>query len=1054
MIPLQVTLEGFLSYREKQVINFDGSSLWVLWGPNGVGKSAVFDAITFALFGTHRANRKTKGSTDELINHHSDKLIVTFDFIVDGIIYRIKRIHPRKGRSTREAFIVESSDISNLENARTKRIDNTDSEDGLNQWVRQTIGMNDAAFTSSCLLLQGKSEQLLDADARGRYTILAELIDLSRYQKLCEAAEKRRGTFKATIDSLVPQLLSPSVRPVSDEEMDATQLQLKQTDENWQQAQDAVGHFTGYLEQARHWEEDKAKRQKKWEELQQAQELLESEDEITNGVAGLRDLQRVLPALGQIVQSRTLLLKLQEQLDSLQCQQHGLEGEVHVAEEKSNTAQRQVTNQAQAIADLQQTSNRYAIRLSELAPIVSKLEHVEQLQTQIANLEEQLAAFPSDITQRLTDAEQQLRILDEKAYTLPWLKTFARERTDLGDVLRREQAATTSLETLRGRFQELRDSRTILQIACTDAQDAEKRLFGEKQSGSTRLTDAQKRLQRFENVAVRPVCDLCGQEIAGDHVLKEKTRLQQQIDECQRNLTKVQDDYQHALSWKQEKEEELSALDIEIGEVKNTGTQYKHECQTAHNQAKQHARRLCEAFDAIPQTFQLYVIATAPEDNEGWLTTVYPTTEDIDAIQQEAKKKNTQADYVAQLRNNFNDWQSLASQRTVFERQLAEQMKAVDIGVAENARTEKNDTEQKQKVLVDNIGGQQQVQEQAKETAQETDTVFKGLEKQLLECQNSIHIETARQESEVRVQHTRIDSLPASWQRKVDTLDEAGLIVLEQQRDNLVCYDLLYSQLTESHQRVSLYKKDIEALDEQIVEYPLEAKRPASEVERELSGKKIIQKQAGDERDQLKSVLTRLEGMRQLRQELEQQKLEAEKFYHLYDVLAKHLGRSGLQLYLLNRAEDAIVEFANQILNGLSHGRMRLELRSESDALPRTEKALDLVVHDRDTGEYAESIALVSGSQKFRIAVSLALAIGRYSSREAHHIESVIIDEGFGSLDRAGRDDMIQELSTLGQQLSRIILVSHQEEFAYAFPNRYSLKLVEGASHVTLMEEE
>ncbi len=59
-----------------------------------------------------------------------------------------------------------------------------------------------------------------------------------------------------------------------------------------------------------------------------------------------------------------------------------------------------------------------------------------------------------------------------------------------------------------------------------------------------------------------------------------------------------------------------------------------------------------------------------------------------------------------------------------------------------------------------------------------------------------------------------------------------------------------------------------------------------------------------------------------------------------------------------------------------------------------------------------------------------------------------------GSLDKAGRDDMIQELSNLGQQLERIVLVSHQEEFANAFPNRYSFKLVDKASFVTLMEED
>lgn len=49
---------------------------------------------------------------------------------------------------------------------------------------------------------------------------------------------------------------------------------------------------------------------------------------------------------------------------------------------------------------------------------------------------------------------------------------------------------------------------------------------------------------------------------------------------------------------------------------------------------------------------------------------------------------------------------------------------------------------------------------------------------------------------------------------------------------------------------------------------------------------------------------------------------------------------------------------------------------------------------------------------------------------------------------------MIQELHALGEHVARIILVSHQEEFADAFPNRYRFKLVSGSSRVTLMDEE
>ena len=52
MIPQRVTVENFLSYGSPAVsFDFDRHPLWILCGPNGTGKSAVFDAITYALFG-------------------------------------------------------------------------------------------------------------------------------------------------------------------------------------------------------------------------------------------------------------------------------------------------------------------------------------------------------------------------------------------------------------------------------------------------------------------------------------------------------------------------------------------------------------------------------------------------------------------------------------------------------------------------------------------------------------------------------------------------------------------------------------------------------------------------------------------------------------------------------------------------------------------------------------------------------------------------------------------------------------------------------------------
>ena len=160
------------------------------------------------------------------------------------------------------------------------------------------------------------------------------------------------------------------------------------------------------------------------------------------------------------------------------------------------------------------------------------------------------------------------------------------------------------------------------------------------------------------------------------------------------------------------------------------------------------------------------------------------------------------------------------------------------------------------------------------------------------------------------------------------------------------------------------------------------------------------------------------------------------------------LGRERLQLYLVRQAERQVVEYANAVLDRLSGGQLYLRLSGEANGEGASAKALDLEAFNRATGERPINVAFLSGSQKFRVAVSLALGIGQYASRQHRPIESVIIDEGFGCLDSQGRQVMIQELQNLRSQMRCILLVSHQEEFADAFNDGYQFKLENGATKV------
>ncbi len=1049
MIPLRITLEGFMSYREKQVIDFTGEHLWMLWGPNGVGKSAVFDAITFALYNTHRAGSGARGSTRELINHYADRLEVAFDFLVDDVRYRVHRTYAR-GRGTRstcQALLVDSDDISAVP------ITGTDDEDGLKYWVLRTIGLDYPAFTSSVLLLQGKSERLLEAEPRKRYDILKELIDLSHYEKLHATADERRRFYKGKVDSLT-QLLA-AAPPINDEELAAAQSELERQNHEWVDVQREVGHLTSLVEQTKLHEQLISELVQEQKQLQDALNLLAREDEINNSFEEWQTLSQVLPTLDRLLQERGLIAEVAQRIISLECKSQQLETDLLEVEREKEQANHQVVRLAQALSGLQQAEVRYAQRLAELAQLVTNLEHIEQWQEEMAELETKLAHFPTDIEQRLQDAEEQACVLAEKARVLPWLRSFAQTRIGLASALEREREAVTEVERQRETLQGYTKQCDQLNVELVGVRADERRLFQGRASAGQSYKEASARFKNFENAAAKPVCDLCGQPISSEHAQVEKVRLGQQVGEAKRTFDELEIAHQNAFAQQQSLEKNLTTLESQVEATTECCNQWESKRQQAKTQGGQYTEAIRNAFVTIQAPFKEYIVAVSPADNAGWLATSYPNEIDLEALQREVNTQVVQENELKILRQNHQNWQKLYMRKALVQQQLEQLTAVTDIETAKTAREEKLAIQQDQQDIESKIEQHQQEHEQKKEDAQKASETCHELRELVQQCRNDLSTKRATHAEKERILQAFMGSLPADWQELGVSLDTNSLRELMQRRDELVPYAHLHEEMSGARQAKKVHGQRINVLETRIEAFTSEACRPVAEVEQELDNAKSRQQLVDADRNVASNHLVNLESQQKHHRELEQQKHDAERQHHLYDLLSDLLGRSGLQLYLLRRAESAIVEIANNILHGLSHGRIRLELRRDSDALAtNTEKALDLVVYDYDTGQHSISISLASGSQRFRIAVSLALAIGRYTSREARRIESVIIDEGFGTLDKTGRDDMIKELTSLGQQLKRIILVSHQDEFASAFHNCYSFKLVDKATYVMLLAYE
>ena len=95
MIPVRLTLYNFLSYGDAvEPIDFTGLRVACLSGSNGHGKSALLDAITWALWGHARAH-----SDDDLIHMGQEEMHVILDFQQDKTVYRVIRKRSKRGRT-------------------------------------------------------------------------------------------------------------------------------------------------------------------------------------------------------------------------------------------------------------------------------------------------------------------------------------------------------------------------------------------------------------------------------------------------------------------------------------------------------------------------------------------------------------------------------------------------------------------------------------------------------------------------------------------------------------------------------------------------------------------------------------------------------------------------------------------------------------------------------------------------------------------------------------------------------------------------------------------
>jgi exonuclease SbcC len=184
MIPIRLALRNFMPYRDKvPPLYFNGIHTACIAGDNGNGKSALIDAMTWALWGKTRAK-----SDDDLIHQGQSETEVEFDFAVGGQAYRIIRKHSRPKRRAGSGKTILDFQIA--ADGGFKSI-SADSVTQTQQNIIDTLHMDYTTFINSAFLRQGHADEFTNQPPNKRKEVLGNILGLAVYDQLEEAAKDR-----------------------------------------------------------------------------------------------------------------------------------------------------------------------------------------------------------------------------------------------------------------------------------------------------------------------------------------------------------------------------------------------------------------------------------------------------------------------------------------------------------------------------------------------------------------------------------------------------------------------------------------------------------------------------------------------------------------------------------------------------------------------------------------------------------------------------------------------------------------------------------------------
>lgn len=915
MRPTKLIITGFGPYAERTVIEFDKlgtHGLYLICGDTGAGKTTIFDAITFALFGKASGNNRDSAKLFRCANAKPDvPTEVELNFVYDGREYRIVR-NPEyeRAKSRGEGTTKQASGVTFYYPEANGKVGpgsrHEDKEKDVAEAVKSVMGGLDRdQFSQIAMIAQGDFMSLLLEKTEKRKEIFRKIFKTDNFDKL------QRKLFEEA----------------SKAGKNCDQLELSARNFFSQVECDETSEFAAALKEKKQIAQNNSIAS--WNEIcELIQKIIEADD------VSAKTLKTESDALGQQI------AELNAEI-----------GKAELVKKQRNELQQAITRKSDLEKKL---AELHAVKESE----ESKKQDRENLQEQITTIKNSLPQYES-----LENKQRDLKAKESQ---------LAKDKASL------EQQAS-AIENIKAEIQNLK--------AELDSLKNSSERINEINSQINDLDSRQKKISEVGNVR------------------KIFTAKQAELEAAQESFRIAADKYAEL---SRDYENKQRAFMNEQAGILAENLEDGHECPVCGS--THHPHKACKSIQAPTQAEIELLKEAVDKANDK------RNSENANAASLKASRDNLKADLEKDLAELFGECTieeapERGNSEFMQNKKLLEELK-INLAAEQNKTARRETLENKENGIIPAKEEELEKKRSEIETLGKkiaaTESEISGIKENIVEAKKSLVFENM----------SAAESKMKNLQQDLDKSNEALKKAIE-------CYNNCNGDLKNVNGQIDTLSKGLEGADNSELDALLQKKAAATE---QLNGKNDSWNKISGRLSQNSRILKMVQSTAA---ELDSTGKKRQWLKNLSDTANGGLsGRDKVMLetFVQTSYFDRIIRHANVRFSRLSNGQYEL-VRREDYSNMRSQSGLDLDVLDHTSGKRRE-VKTLSGGESFLASLSLALGLADevQSSAGGIQLDTMFVDEGFGSLDYESLKSAIDVLQNLAGNHRLVGIISHVGE--------------------------